>query len=451
LYIVYILYTKKGWYNEKKQILKLLRKNHLTCKAINALAFRTKLIRRVRTIKPVDILVYFITESLRGCLSYNDLAAKIHAETGTLASRQAYHKKMNAACLQFFQKVLAALMQAKLKSDPARSPLRQFKRVLVQDSTIIKLPAKLLTLFSGVRNAHMKVCNARLQCVYELLSGRFVKFSLDPYSKNDLSAACELKLQSGDLVLRDRGYFVLEECRRIIEAKADFISRYKHKTAFYCAETGAPVDLIYLLKKHGAFDIEVLAGGDRPIKLRLVALRVDEEMANRRRQKAKGETHGHHPGKEILFLMGWSIFVTSLGDQQLGVKELLELYGLRWRIETIFKTWKSYFHFSSIHNVGEIQLQVIVIARMIAATMFYQAIYTPLLTVVHNVCNKELSLMKVMRYISRNITNIVQLLRASRRCDESLKVIVKYCTYDTRKRPNFNRIEREILREIPLS
>lgn len=426
-----------------------MRRNRLSGEAINELAFLTKLVRRIRAINPVNMLVYFITESLRGCVSYNDLAAKIHAETGALASRQAYHKKVNAACLHFFQKVLAAIMQAKLETERVPSALRGFKRILVQDSTIIKLPQKLMSVFSGVKNAHVQVCNARVQCVYDLLTGCFVKFSLDPYSKNDVSVAGKLDLKAGDLVLRDRGYFVLDECRRIIEAKADFISRYKHKTAFYCPKTGRPIDLISWLKKYGGFDIEVMAGSDRPVKLRLVALKVDEETANRRRQKARKESKGHNPGKEILFLMGWSIFVTSLSDQERGIKELMELYGLRWRIENIFKTWKSYFHFSSIHNVGEKQLHVIVTARLIAITMFYRTLYAPLVTVVRNCCNKELSLMKVMRYLSRNITNIALLLKALQRCKQSLKIIVKYCTYDTRKRINYNKFEQEILEKIP--
>jgi len=43
-----------------------------------------------------------ITESVRGCVSCNDLAAAIDFESGTTASRQAYHKKMGMASLCFF-------------------------------------------------------------------------------------------------------------------------------------------------------------------------------------------------------------------------------------------------------------------------------------------------------------------------------------------------------------
>jgi hypothetical protein len=36
----------------------------------------------------------------------------------------------------------------------------------------------------------------------------------------------------------------------------------------------------------------------------------------------------------------------------------MALYGLRWRIENIFKTWKSNFSFGKVHTVSEQQLRV---------------------------------------------------------------------------------------------
>ena len=428
-----------------------MNESNLDIESITEMAFCTRLIQRDRNIKSVDMLVYFITESLKGYVSYNDLAAKIHAETGVMASKQAYHKKINANCIEFFEQVLAVVMQAKIEPEQAPNCVQRFARVLVQDSTVIRLPSKLMPLFSGVKNAHAQVCNARIQSAYDLRSGSFVEFSIDTYRKNDLSAASELELQPGDLVLRDRGYFALDEFRRIIEAKADFISRYKHSRKFYDPATGAVINLIDLLKKFGNLDMEVLAGQDQQTKLRLIAVRVDEETANSRRRKAKKEVRGHNPGKEILFLMGWSIYITSLSDQQLSIEDFILLYRLRWRIETIFKTWKSYFHFDHIHNVGENQLKVILTARMIAMTLFYQAIYTPLILPVRKHCKKELSLMKLMRYIQRNLTTILPLLKASRLCADSLKIVAKYCTYDTRKRQNFNQMEQEILNANSLS
>lgn len=62
--------------------------------------------------------------------------------------------------------------------------------MLVQDSTLIELPARLFETFSGVGNATSQVCNARIQAVYGLRRiMAFEAFSIDAYRKNDLKAA----------------------------------------------------------------------------------------------------------------------------------------------------------------------------------------------------------------------------------------------------------------------
>ncbi|MBK7958139.1 MAG: hypothetical protein IPK03_08440 [Bacteroidetes bacterium] len=59
------------------------------------------------------------------------------------------------------------------------------------------------------------------------------KFSIDSYSINDFKAACGLNIQSGDLIIRDRGYFTISEFTRIVEANADFISRYYSTSNYF--------------------------------------------------------------------------------------------------------------------------------------------------------------------------------------------------------------------------
>ena len=97
--------------------------------------------------------------------------------------------------------------------DSPETPL--FNRIIVQDSTIIRLPKRLFEEYSGVANGHSKVCNSRVQGVYDLVAEKFLFFSVDSYSKNDLEAAPELVLGKGDLTLRDRGYLIADEIQRL--------------------------------------------------------------------------------------------------------------------------------------------------------------------------------------------------------------------------------------------
>lgn len=154
-------------------------------------------------------LGYFCLQSLEGTVSYNDIAAKLEAKTGINASRQAYHQRMNEECVAFFKKILEIVIFSKAFPEELDEwkDSKRFSRILVQDSTVIRLPLRLFEIFSGVKNAHSAVCNARIQGVYDLISKQFIEFAITPYSKNDLSVTLEIPVQPGDLVLRDRGYF----------------------------------------------------------------------------------------------------------------------------------------------------------------------------------------------------------------------------------------------------
>jgi hypothetical protein len=92
---------------KKNILISLFEKFGLNIKTINQLSVQTGFIKRSRKIKVVEFLIYMITESVRGCVSCNDLAAIIQFEAGTMASRQAYYNKMGDASVCFFESITA--------------------------------------------------------------------------------------------------------------------------------------------------------------------------------------------------------------------------------------------------------------------------------------------------------------------------------------------------------
>jgi len=386
-------------------------------------------------------------ESQKGAPSFNDLAARLETAYNLSPSRQAVSKKINPACVLFFQSVLAFIIKSKLpKSEIEVLKMSGlYKRVIVQDSTIIKLPLRLFKIFSGVANAHSAVCNARIQGIYDLLSGNFISFSIDSYSKNDFSAAPELELYEGDLVLRDRGYYTNGEVKRHIDASADCIYRHKYKTTFVDPLSGQTINLSLLLKSKGEIDMEVCLNDSNRTRVRLIAVPVNEEIANQRRMKAKKEMKGHNPAADLLNLMAWSIFITTIPKEQADFTKILMIYGLRWRIEIIFKGWKSHMQFAKLHNVSENQLRVILTARFIMIVICMQFIYNPCYYRIFNKYKRHLSLLKLLNYLMKNPEKIVKILQSivsekhqiTVRIDDAL---VKYCVYERRLRPHFNQI-----------
>ncbi len=419
----------------------------LSQQEIEKIAFQTGFCKRKgKKIFPLDFLSFICQESVKGTLSFNDIAAKISSEQPCNASRQAFFYRTSPEALDFFQRILAAVMKHKHHLSHKRSYdlCNKFNRILIQDSTIVRLPAKLYEIFSGVKNAHKKVCNARIQGVFDLISGEFIMFSIDPYSCNDLKVADNLDVKEGDLVIRDRGYFTIGSMAKIKGNNADLIIRYKHKNIFYDQVSLKEINLAERLKQCGAMDTIVLAGADKKTKLRIIAIPVREEVANQRRMKAKKEAKDRQCSAELLELLSWSIFITTILDENFTADNACQIYALRWRIECIFKTWKSNFSFDKIHNVSHIQLKILLHARFIIITLFFQRLFVPLESLVFHDSGKNLSLMKFMRYISKNFESFIMQFALPDNIDYILKLLGRYCTFDKRKRPFFEQFFREI-------
>jgi len=422
-------------------MLRLMQDGTLTAADIRQIARDTRFSQRASG--KIDAADFFVNQcmlAVEGTASFSDLAVRMELGTGVSATRQAYWERLDEHCVRFFQAILERIMLARYKQ-AARAHLKpqgRWKRILIQDSTLIRLPMRLFPRFSGVRNADTAVCNARIQGIYDLLSGTFVHFSIDPYSRNDLAATLDLVVQPGDLVLRDRGYFTVASAMAHREGKADSIYRHKSKTALFDPETGAPINLLRLLNRHGTLDMQVLVGPEKKLKLRLVAARVPEEVANLRRMKARKEMKGHAPSADVLKLMSWNIFLTTLEESAFTFQQIMELYGLRWRIENIFKTWKSHLGFTKIHNVSHNQLQVLLTARLIMIILLYHTLYLPLEAMVAKTSQRRLSLIRFIRHVSRNFTRFVAGIVKPCSCtDDPLPFLLRHCTYDTRKRPNY--------------
>ena len=75
-----------------------------------------------------------------------------------------------------------------------------------------------------------------------------------------------------------------------------------------------------------------------------MAVRVPQEVADRRRQKAKdkAKSKGRTPSQAYLALLDWTLFVTNVPAEMLSGQQVATLYRVRWQVELVFKLWKSY-------------------------------------------------------------------------------------------------------------
>jgi len=289
-------------------------------------------------------------------------------------SKQSVWERLTQSAVDFLQQMLGLVLAERITQGCAAVPeaLRAFGRVLVQDSTVIKLIAKLAKLFPGSRNQRgAKHGQLKIQALYDLLTQRFLCFSLSGFNRNDQAAARDVLplLRKGDLVLRDLGYFVMETFHHIALAGAFFLSRLRLDTGLFDPTTGRAINLLRLLRRYGQLDLPVLLGQQK-LPARLVAIRLPEPLAAERRRKAKQNRDKRcQPNARYLALLGWAIFVTNVDRRVLRARAVAQVYGLRWRIETIFKAWKSHFRITAVPKGSPAQLLAVIYARLIFLTV----------------------------------------------------------------------------------
>ena len=396
----------------------------------------TKFKKRFRTLMGIDYVFALIVNASNKVISYNTMAGSLAVDAGKSVTKQALHKVMTKkSFLKFFEQIFNDVLLKKILSD-SKNIQHRFKRVLIQDSTIIKLPNRLFAEFSGVKNGFTQVANARIQFALNILLNNCIHFFLDSYSVNDIASKA-FAIQEGDLVLRDRGYFSVPEIMRILKAKAHFIYRYKHGITYLDSTTGKKIDFLKRLHKSKVTDIKVrLLNADGPI-VRLIAIPINIELANQRRAQLKKQA-SYIPQKEVLALLSWSIFITSIEDEDINYDVIFKLYKLRWRIEILFKAMKSHLNLDSIHNVSKTQLEFSILSKLLLMMILLQFIYEPLAKPVREFYKKDISILKLTNFLMNNkeyIADLVALTLKPPIKDEPLLVLLaKYTTYDKRKK-----------------
>ena len=70
--------------------------------------------------------------------------------------------------------------------------------------------------------------------------------------------------------------------------------------------------------------------------------------------------------------MGWNIFLTNVPRAVWPAKALAPLYRLRWRIEMIFKAWKSHLGLRQFNARSEALLRLSVMSRLLFCVLVYR-------------------------------------------------------------------------------
>lgn len=320
--------------------------------------------RRLRKLDLHGFLLSCMILALQQHCSLRQQAILAGIGSGSVISKQALHKKMGAKAAAFLQACLGLAISARLAGHSTGIRSASFARILVQDSTCVSLSPRLAARFPGPSNQTGKVQSClRIQCLYDVLTERFVWFYLSAFIRNDQAAAADVLalLKPNDLLMRDLGYFTLRPLKAITATGAFFVSRLRYGLTLFDGEPNEPLDLRALLRPGILVDLPVRLGQKDKIAVRLLAFPVPAHVAAQRRRKARANRDKRLNHSELyMFLLGWNIFVTNAAAPQLPASMVSKLYRLRWRIEIIFKAWKSHLGLTRIGHLGDRQLEALI-------------------------------------------------------------------------------------------
>jgi len=294
----------------------------------------------------------FVQALVFGCLAQPTTSieqlAQAAAAAGTPITPQGLAQRFTSEAAACLRTVLGAAAQQVVAADPVAIPLLQrFNGVFVLDSTVIMLPDALEGEWQGNGGSTRVGTSAALkvQVLWNLSQGSLQHIGLQAGRANDNAAPVQdVGLPAGALRIADLGYFAVPRIARLHDQQVHVLSRLNTQVALFDLQ-GQRLEVLDLLNQAGAtLDLPVLLGAQERLRVRLVAVRVPQEVADQRRRRLHAEfrDRGKTPSARLLALAAWTTFITTVPPAQLSVAEALVLLRARWQIELLFKLWKSH-------------------------------------------------------------------------------------------------------------
>lgn len=362
-------------------------------------------------------------------------------------SAPALHQRINTKeAVEFmktcYAKVLNDLVKQEFNSLPDLQFLSGFNRILIEDSTKVELHEKLSPIFKGAATKS----GLKINYIFDYLSEEIV--DIDFYSANIADQALSKRiidfLKEGDLVIRDLGYYSVQNLREIELKQAYYISRLKSDVNVYeTPEDTKPLDLARFIDKnlqHGMLDINVFIGKERH-PTRLVACLMTEEAINKRRRKANraAQRHGNQISTTKKELMKYCIFITNVKIEILSSIAITVIYRARWRIELIFKQWKSCLKINIFKGYSEERILCLLYGRLIMILVI--AVISPLLMQYALKIGRELSCYKLVNYLiaDHSFPRAFRKGKIEQYMNQLIKDLAQRLCMDKRQRPSLRK------------
>ncbi len=214
------------------------------------------------------------------------------------------------------------------------------------------------------------------------------------------------RVQKGDLVIRDLGYFCLNFFACLALMGAYFLSRLGFNANVYLtAEADEPVKLIQHINRFGngdkTMEFSVFLGQKQRIPVRLIVYRLPSDVY-RKRQKAAikaAKRKGRGISLSYLKFLKYTFFVTNVPATLWSMEAVGTIYRLRWQVELVFKNWKSLFQINVLKGTRPERIHCLIYGRLIVILVVQRLLALVSAQAVNE--QRELSFSKASQWLMR--------------------------------------------------
>lgn len=309
-------------------------------------------------------------------MSYTDMSQDM-ALFGAPMSAQGLAQRFGPAAARFLLLLLERTVERVVEGVASRSiaVLERFHGVYLRDSTTIPLPKALEGTWPGCGGSAGETAALKVQVRLDYSTGRLEGPALQAGRQHDRATPFGPESEAaGSLSLADLGYFSLVEWAERDRRGQFFLTRYKVGTALYTPD-GQRLDLVSSLSHVTEDKIErvVEVGVQTRLRMRLLAYRVSQEVAEQRRRRLReyARKKQRTPTKESLFLAGWVLMLTNVPTELLTIEEALVVGRVRWQVEILFRMWKSHMCVDKWRSENPWRILSETYAKFIALTILH--------------------------------------------------------------------------------
>lgn len=316
-------------------------------------------LKRQRKVTPLSFIRSLMFHTFdKTDVSLNDHVIDLGKHEEVIMAKQSLHQRFNKEAVEFTKQLVEKQCQAKLSDQSLKEEiLSNWENVYLHDSCQFGMPDHISPYFKGYGGGINNNSIVKIQHCYELKTGKLHSHQVCDARLQDVTSGKEMidSYQPGDLVLRDLGYFDLESFKLFDQKhKVDFISRLKPKTSIFELDD-RKIDmgkLAHYMRKHHVpyIDKRVIIGTKKPVKVRIIITLVPEQVKQERIRKTNKQNkgYGNQTSKTFKQYAAFNIFITNVDEDILTANQIMKLYRVRWQIELVFKTWKSYYKINRI-------------------------------------------------------------------------------------------------------